>query len=128
MFQVPGSFDKRFETSSRAGAHDLSRKFMSGEGFIAGGREGFKVGFHCGNGSVGNHRGKSTGFISHHEIERRLVGDRMGAVVVGEFSVGDRFRPRCGIIAAKDTKVGFNFLVDLFRLSVGLWVIGSGKR
>ena len=46
-FQVPGfypdlvSFDKRFETSSGAGAHDLSCEFMSGECFVAGGREGF---------------------------------------------------------------------------------------
>ena len=95
MFQVSGfqpdfvSFDKRFKTSSRAGAHDLSCKFMRGEGFVAGGGEGFKAGFHCGNGSVGDYRGKSTGFISHHEIERRLISDGMGAVVVGEFSVGD---------------------------------------
>ena len=75
------------------GAHDLLRKLMSGEGFVAGGGEGFKAGFHCGNGSVGDHRRKSTGFISHHEIERRLVGDGMGAVVVGEFSVGDQLGP-----------------------------------
>ena len=100
---------------------------MSGKGFIAGGGEGFKAGFHCGNGSVGDHRGKSMGFISHHEIEQRLISDGMGAVVVGEFSVGDRFGPRCGIIAAKDTKVGFNFLIDPFRFAIGLWVIGGGE-
>ena len=105
----------------------MSRKFMSGVGFIAGGREGFKVGFHCGNGSVGNHRGKSTGFISHHEIERQLVGDGMGVVVVGEFSVGDRFGPRCGVIAAKDMKVGLDFLIDSFSFAVGLRVVGGGK-
>ena len=133
-FQVSGfqpdfvSFDEGFEASLGTGAHDLSRKFMSGEGFVAGGGEGFKAGFHCGNGSIGDHRGKSTGFISHHEIERRLVGDRMGAVVVGEFSMGDRFGPRCGIIAAKDTKVGFDFLIDPFRFAVRLWVIGGGER
>ena len=33
------------------------------------------------------------GFISHHEIEQRLVRDGMGAVVVGEFCMGDRFGP-----------------------------------
>ena len=56
-----------------------------------------------------------------------MVGDRMGAVVVGEFGVGDRFRPRCGIIAAEDMKVGFDFLIDPFRFAVGLWVISGGK-
>ena len=95
MFQVPGfqpdlvSFDERFETSSRTGAHDLSCKFMSGEGFVAGGGEGFETGFYCGNGGIGDHRGKGMGFISHHEIERRLVSDGMRAVIVGEFCVGD---------------------------------------
>ena len=52
MFQVSGfqpdlvSFDKRFKASSRAGAHDLLCKLMSGKGFVAGGGEGFKVGFY----------------------------------------------------------------------------------
>ena len=61
---------------------------MSSEGFVAGGGEGFKTGFYCGKGSIGDHRGKGTGFISHHEIERRLDSDRMRAVIVGEFCVG----------------------------------------
>ena len=110
------------------GAHDLSCEFVSGEGLVAGGREGFKTGFYCGNGGLGNNRGKGTGFISHHEIERELVGDRMGAMIVSEFCVGDRFGQRCGIIAAEDMKIGLDFLVDSFCLSVGLRVIGSGER
>ena len=56
-----------------------------------------------------------------------MVGDGMRAVVVGEFSVGDRFGPRCGVIAAEDSEVGFNFLVDSFRLAVGLGVVGGGE-
>ena len=44
---------------------------------------------------------------------------------MGKFCVGNRFRPRCGIIAAEDTKVGLDFLVDSFSFAVGLWVIGS---
>ena len=47
---------------------------------------------------------------------------------MGEFCVGDPFGPRCGIIAAKDSKVGFDFLIDPFRFAVGLWVIGGGER
>ena len=105
----------------------MSCKFVSSEGFVAGGGEGFKTGFYCRNGGLGNNRGKDTGFISHHEIERRLVGDGMGAMIVSEFCMGDRFGPRCGIIAAEDTKIGLDFLVDSFHFSVGLWVIGSGK-
>ena len=71
----------------------MSRKLMSGEGFVTGGGEGFKAGFYGGDRGVGDYRGKGTGFISHHEIERRLVRDGMGVVVVGEFCVGDRFGP-----------------------------------
>ena len=100
---------------------------MSGESFIAGGGEGFKTGFYCGDGSVGDHQRKGTGFVSHHEIERRLIGDGVRAVIVGEFCVGDRFGPRCGIIAAEDTEVGFDFLIDSFSFAVGLRVVGSGE-
>ena len=62
---------------------------MSSEGFVAGGGEGFKAGFHCGNGGVGDHRWEGTGFISHHEIERGLTGDGVRAVIVGEFRMGN---------------------------------------
>ena len=98
-FQVPGfqpdlvSFDKRFKTSSGAGAHDLSHEFMGGEGFVAGGGEGFKVGFYGRDRGVGDYRGKGMGFVSHHEIERGLIGNGVRAVIVGEFCVGDRFGP-----------------------------------
>ena len=85
------------------------------------------MGFYCRNGSVGDNRGESTGFISHHEIEQRLVGNGMGVVIVSEFCVGDRFGPRCRIIAAEDMKVGFDFLVDSFRFAVGLQMIGGGE-
>ena len=71
----------------------MSRKLMSGEGFVMGGGEGFKTGFYCRNRGFGDHQGKGTGFISHHEIEQGLVRDGMRAVIVGEFCVGDRFRP-----------------------------------
>ena len=46
---------------------------------------------------------------------------------MGEFSMGDRFGPRCGIIAAEDTKVGLDFVVDSFCFAVGLWMIASGE-
>ena len=106
----------------------MSCKFMSGEGLVAGGGEGFEMGFYCGDRGVRDYQGKGTGFISHHEIERGLVSDGVRAVIVGEFRVGDGFRPRCRVIAAEDTEVGFNFLVDSFSFAVRLRVIGGGER
>ena len=46
---------------------------------------------------------------------------------MSKLCVGDQFGPRCGIIAAEDAKVGFDFLVDLFHFAVRLWVIGGGE-
>ena len=56
-----------------------------------------------------------------------MISDGVGAVVVGEFSVGDRFGPRCCIIAAKDTKISLDFLIDSFGFTIGLRVISGGK-
>ena len=67
------------------------------------------------------------GFISHHEIGQRLVGDGMRVVIVCEFSVGDRFRPRCGIIVAEDLEIGLDFLVYSFCFTISLRVVGSGE-
>ena len=100
---------------------------MSGKGFISGGGEGFEAGFYGGDRGVGDHRRKGAGFISDHEIERGLVCDGMRAVIVGEFSMGDRFGPRCRVISTKDSEVGFDFLVDSFCLAVGLGVVGGGE-
>ena len=105
----------------------MSRKFMSSKGFITGGGKVFKAGFHGGDSGVGDHRRKGMRFISHHEIERRLTGDGVRPVIVGEFGVGDRLRPGCGVVAAKDAKVGFNFLIDSFGFAVGLRMISGGK-
>ena len=44
-----------------------------------------------------------------------------------EFCMGDQFGPGCGVVAAEDAKIGFNFLVDLFGLAIELWVISGGK-
>ena len=60
-------------------------------------------------------------------MEWRLVGDGMGVVIVHKFYVGDRFRPRCGVTAAEDSEIGFNFLVYSFGFAVSLQVIGGGE-
>ena len=67
-------------------------------------------------------------FISHHEIERRLTGDRVEAVVVCEFSVGDLISPGTRVGLTEDSKVHFNLLVDTFCFTVGLRVVGGGER
>ena len=66
---------------------------MSGEGFVLSGGEVFEAGFYGGNCGVGDHQRKGAGFISHHEIKRRLVHYGMWAVIVREFSMGNVFSP-----------------------------------
>ena len=67
------------------------------------------------------------GFITHHEVERRLIGDGMRSVIVSEFSVGDVISPRSGVVSTEDPKVHFNFLVYPFSFPIGLRVIGDGE-
>ena len=67
------------------------------------------------------------GFISHHEKERRLVCDGMGAVIVGEFGVGDLVSPGTRVGPTEDLKVRFNLLVDMFGFTVRLEVVGNGE-
>ena len=67
------------------------------------------------------------GFISHHEIEWRLVCDGVRVVVVAKFCMGDFISPGAGVGSTEDPKVGFNLLVDTFRFTIRLWVVGSGE-
>ena len=67
-------------------------------------------------------------FISHHEIERRLVCDGVGVVVVHEFGMGDFIGPGTRVGATEDPKVCFNLLVDTFCLSIRLRVVGEIGR
>ena len=85
------------------------------------------MGVYSGNGSVSDDRRKGTGFIFHHKIKWRLTSNRVRAVVVHEFGMGNRLKQRCGIIATEDAKIGFYFLVYSFSFTIGLWVISGGK-
>ena len=78
-------------------------------------------------GGFGDDGGKHTGFISHQEEEWRLVGYRMRAVIVGEFSEGDVLSPGSGVRAAEDPQIGFYFLVHAFSLPISLRVVGGGE-
>ena len=66
-------------------------------------------------------------FISHHEVEQQLVDDRVGAVVVCEFHMGNFVSPGGRIRSTKDPRIGFYFLVDFFRFPIRLRVVGSGE-
>ena len=67
------------------------------------------------------------GFITHHEEEWQLVGDRVRTVIVGEFYEGNVLCPGSSIGTTEDPEIGFYFLVNLFCFSISLRVIGSGK-
>ena len=47
--------------------------------------------------------------------------------IVLEFSGRKEFWPASGIVGTKYLKIGFDFLIGSFGLSVGLWVIGGGE-
>ena len=78
-------------------------------------------------GHVRDNGGKSTRFTSHHEEEWRLVGHRVGAVIVCEFYEGNVLHPGSRIGAREDLKVSFYFLVDSLSFSVHLRVVGGGE-
>ena len=67
------------------------------------------------------------GFISHHEIEWRLIRDGVRVVVMGEFGMRDFVCPGTRVGSAEDPKVHFNLLVDTFSFSIRLRVIGGGE-
>ena len=81
----------------------------------------------CREGSLGDDGGKSTGFISHHEEEWRLVGYGVRAVIVGELGKGNVLSPGSGVRAAEDPKISFYFLVHMLGFPVSLRVIGGGE-
>ena len=67
------------------------------------------------------------GFVTHHEVKQRLVGDQMRAMVVSEFSMGDVVSPRFRVVPTEDLEVRFDFLVYSFNFSIQLRVVGHGE-
>jgi len=59
------------------------------------------------------------------EVEGCLLRGRVDVVVVGELRRGGECVPVVLSFSNEDLQVLFQFLVDLFRLSVCLWVVGS---
>ena len=51
----------------------------------------------------------------------------MGGGIVLEFSGSEETGPRLRIVGAEDSKIGFDFLVSAFGLSVSLRMVGGGE-
>jgi hypothetical protein len=60
------------------------------------------------------------------DLERGLPRGTMGADVVGELGKGKEIRPIVLLEVEKDTEELFNFLVDVFCFSIGLWMKSGG--
>ena len=48
-------------------------------------------------------------------------------MIVCEFGEGNVLSPRCGVRAAEDSKICFDFLVDAFCFAVSLGVVRGGE-
>ena len=62
-------------------------------------------------------------FVPKHEVEWGLARGGVGAVVVDEFGQGNVVRPCFRVGTAEDAEVGFDFLVESLRFSIGLRVV-----
>jgi hypothetical protein len=60
------------------------------------------------------------------DLKRGLSHGTMGVDVVGKLGKGKEIRLIVLLEVAKDTEELFDFLVDVFRFSVSLWMKGSG--
>ena len=67
------------------------------------------------------------GFISHHEMEWRSFLGFMDAVIMSEFGEGKVFDPGVRIFTTIDAKIGFEFLVHAFCLSISLRMVCGGE-
>src|SRR5262249_31755037 len=58
---------------------------------------------------------------------RRGFGRGMNAVIVSEFGNREPVAPIGFLIIYVEAKVSFNFLVNAFGLTIGLWVVSGGR-
>ena len=97
---------------------------MGGNGFFPSFREKVESFFQFGKEGLSDF-GIGSGFIAHHEREGGGVGDGMSGGVVCKFCHWEEFGPFRRLVLGKDLKEGFQFLVDPFRFSVSLGVVGG---
>ena len=67
------------------------------------------------------------GIVSEEKGERRDFGRTMGNGIMLEFSGGEELGPLMGVVGTKDTKIGFDFLIGSFGLSICLRMICDGE-
>jgi len=105
----------------------LSGLSMGGSSLFSGSIEEFKS-FVEGREERFPNRGVGSGFKTHHEREQHLVGYRVSSGVVRKLGHRQEVRPFGRLTLAKYAKVGFQFLVDPFRFTISLQMIGSRER
>ena len=66
------------------------------------------------------------GDTSSVKEERRVLSGRVNLVVVLEFHERQEPHPIILSLVGEESEILFQFLVDPFRLSISLWVVGGG--
>ena len=67
--------------------------------------------------------------IAEHEIERGVLYSRVKSTIHHKLGEWKECRPIVLLIITIEPKVLFKFLIGMFRLSIGLWMIsGGGER
>ena len=68
-----------------------------------------------------------TGVLSSIKFKGGAVGGGMDVVVVCKLHDWSPVSPVILAVVDEHTEVGFNFLVNMLGLVIGLWVVGSGR-
>ena len=74
-----------------------------------------------------NDTGDGLWFIAKHEVEWGFAGGGVRAVVVDELGHRDVVSPGFRVRATEDMEIGFDFLVESLRFSIGLGVVCCGQ-
>ena len=112
------------EAGINAVLHEKGSFFVGGNSFFPSFREKGEAFFQFREEGLSDLR-IGLGFIAHHERKGGDVGNRVGGGVVREFRHGKEFGPFRRLVLGKDSEIRLEFLVDPFRFSVALRVIGG---
>jgi len=96
---------------------------MRSSGFILCFFEGFHLLFRSWGICPIKRQGDIFRFIPHHEVERGLFHGGVNLLIVAELHERVELFPCFRVVGAEDSEIDFQFLVDLFCLSIGLRVV-----
>ena len=99
---------------------------MGGDGFFPSLGEKMESFFQFGKEGLSDLR-VGMGFVAHHEREGGGIGDGVGGGILREFCHREEFGPFRRLVLSEDLKIGFEFLIDPFRLAISLQVVGGGE-